>query len=150
MSTPLPCPFCGAKPEVGRSGIMKVPAVWCPSEECGDRIEMTADTREEAIRAWNRRAPDQSAVAWEHPAFMEWLRACDASAMGAPTELSGFDRPGVTVDIWHGQAIIRWGIDEVREVTTPAELTKALDEIDDLLEAIDEDEGDEGDEEVDP
>ncbi len=62
MSKPVlkPCPFCGAKAEIedGRNGRPWV--VECPNRDCPAQPFMDhADSRLEAIAAWNKRTADQ-------------------------------------------------------------------------------------------
>lgn len=55
MSEPLPCPFCGNKPETHRG----VPdsLVGCYNNGCSALASASAPTLEQAIERWNTRAP---------------------------------------------------------------------------------------------
>lgn len=62
MSKPLPCPLCGdteldGGPFPMRRGDNPEYAVRCGSPVCG--CEVIGPSREEAVRRWNRRTPEQ-------------------------------------------------------------------------------------------
>lgn len=55
-----PCPFCGSKPYVGSLGGNKENwAIWCTlcgwDDEIAVEMGIDGDTKEEIIKAWNRR-----------------------------------------------------------------------------------------------
>lgn len=52
MDKLLPCPFCGAMPEIEEIPFMGI-GVYCPN--CHKQISIVADTTQEAIKAWNTR-----------------------------------------------------------------------------------------------
>jgi hypothetical protein len=56
--SPLPCPFCGAPPEV-ETGYPRWVRVACGNREClvGPQAEDYNSTREQLIKRWNTRAP---------------------------------------------------------------------------------------------
>lgn len=55
----LPCPFCGAQPELEpwHGGPPTKRLVWCGNEACAVAPMVTGDTKAEAIARWNQRAP---------------------------------------------------------------------------------------------
>ena len=55
-----PCPFCGGKAKVGTTGYSY--KVYCDTPSCDVRPNTRFHkTRENAIKAWNRRANDERA-----------------------------------------------------------------------------------------
>lgn len=55
----LSCPFCGKPPTVEpwHGGGPEKTMVACESERCSVAPQVTGETREKAIKNWNRRAP---------------------------------------------------------------------------------------------
>lgn len=58
MTKMLPCPFCGSRAELG--GYQSSWYIACTDEDCWARVHGSLWVeREEAIAAWNRRAPTE-------------------------------------------------------------------------------------------
>jgi len=69
MSKPLSCPFCGGKAHISKYNPYANPNDWCwyincvhddvdkPSFCLGSRTEQPFYSRQDAIEAWNKRAP---------------------------------------------------------------------------------------------
>jgi hypothetical protein len=66
----LPCPFCGAAPEVGGVRKLSIHGVMCVNPDCGVCPSITSRFVADAIARWNRRA----AVPVEVKP-LEWLQA---------------------------------------------------------------------------
>lgn len=61
----LPCPFCGALPEV-EGGRAYIWGIICTNVACLINPYATGNTRKESVRRWNRRANAAEAVDTAH------------------------------------------------------------------------------------
>ncbi len=56
------CPFCGEQPRIKRWDGGEDAEVWCANDKCGVAPASYGLTQDDAIAAWNRRAPAQGAI----------------------------------------------------------------------------------------